>query len=632
MLKVDNRRVVLICLLVITAIVLIRNAWLCDDAYITFRTVSNIVEGYGPVWNVGERVQAYTHPLWMMLMTCCYFVTREIYYTSIVVSVLLSLAAVGHIVFRMARNLWAAVLCVLIVLLCKPFVDFATSGLANPLMYLLLALFYGTFLLRKTDIRTAVWLTLLSSLVALTRLDSVLLVLPGLVWTFSRLRFRQILVAAVVGWSPLVLWLLFSLWYYGVPFPNTAYAKLGAGIARADLIAQGKAYLINLIKWSPFSVAVMFAATLYAIHHRNRRLIAVAAALILYSLYVVWVGGDFMSGRFLASPILLAMIILSQIEWRPRLSKETTVWVALLVLGLLWPSAPIKVGSGYGTGGEEKRWDRGISDERAGWYQGTGLLVQGGDTTLPRHHWVQRGVDARSGPKAVRQSGTGFFGYFAGPEIFVVDNHALSDPLLSRLPTVDPKKWRIGHFNRDIPDGYLASVEHGANLIRDPHLAIYYDTLRIITRGDLWSWSRLGVILRFNLGHHAGLLDEYLGRPTGIEYSKISTPLAWGTLYNDPRCQVLDQGGLLITDINGVLATRYEISVDHNDDYLINFYSDGRLLACDTVKARWIPERGLRIDTLGLRPVVSGADLDSVLVIGVGGDSIYSVGHFRFLP
>ena len=49
--------------------VLLRTAWLCDDAYMIFRTVDNFVNGYGPVWNVAERVQVYTPPLWMMLLS-----------------------------------------------------------------------------------------------------------------------------------------------------------------------------------------------------------------------------------------------------------------------------------------------------------------------------------------------------------------------------------------------------------------------------------------------------------------------------------------------------------------------------------------------------------------------------------
>jgi hypothetical protein len=36
--------------------------------------------------------------------------------------------------------------------------------------------------------------------------------------------------------APLLLWTVFSVIYYGAPFPNTAYAKMLHGIPRADLI------------------------------------------------------------------------------------------------------------------------------------------------------------------------------------------------------------------------------------------------------------------------------------------------------------------------------------------------------------------------------------------------------------
>jgi len=57
--------------------VVIKSAWLSDDAFITLRTVRNFNEGYGLVWNTHERVQAYTHPLWMLLLSLTYFVTSE---------------------------------------------------------------------------------------------------------------------------------------------------------------------------------------------------------------------------------------------------------------------------------------------------------------------------------------------------------------------------------------------------------------------------------------------------------------------------------------------------------------------------------------------------------------------------
>ena len=47
----------------------INTAWVAEDAFITFRAVDNLLAGHGPVWNIGERVQVYTHPLWYLLLS-----------------------------------------------------------------------------------------------------------------------------------------------------------------------------------------------------------------------------------------------------------------------------------------------------------------------------------------------------------------------------------------------------------------------------------------------------------------------------------------------------------------------------------------------------------------------------------
>ena len=55
-------------LLILYAIVVLRTAWLSDDAYITFRTIDNFIGGYGLRWNAVKRVKAFTHPLSMFFL------------------------------------------------------------------------------------------------------------------------------------------------------------------------------------------------------------------------------------------------------------------------------------------------------------------------------------------------------------------------------------------------------------------------------------------------------------------------------------------------------------------------------------------------------------------------------------
>ena len=75
-----------------------------DDAHITFRTVWNFVHGYGLTYNPDERVQAYTHPLWMLAITAAHFVTREFFFTVTALSWVFDVAA-GVVLLRRARTI-----------------------------------------------------------------------------------------------------------------------------------------------------------------------------------------------------------------------------------------------------------------------------------------------------------------------------------------------------------------------------------------------------------------------------------------------------------------------------------------------------------------------------------------------
>ena len=57
-----NKLLIALSLLII-AIIILRSAWTCDDAYISFRTIYNLTHGYGLTFNINERVQSFTDRL-----------------------------------------------------------------------------------------------------------------------------------------------------------------------------------------------------------------------------------------------------------------------------------------------------------------------------------------------------------------------------------------------------------------------------------------------------------------------------------------------------------------------------------------------------------------------------------------
>ncbi|MCP3978998.1 MAG: hypothetical protein GY716_06650 [bacterium] len=548
--------IVLACIAFLGAVVVYK-AWVTDDAYITFRTCENFVEGRGLTWNPDERVQVFTHPLWMFVVSATYSVTGEFFYSSLALQLLLTLVVAGLLAFRVASGVHAAVLGLTLLAVSRAFTDFATSGLENPLGHLLLVLLF----VRRDDPKRpgAVCLrfALLVSLLLLTRLDLLLLVAPVWALTLWRHRGTNAVLATLVGLAPLLAWELFSLLYYGALIPNTAYAKLSTGIASSEKALQGLHYLVNsLVSDPPTLLAVALAlgwTGLLAV--RQRRFTTGTAwgvGVALSLLYVVRVGGDFMSGRFL-TPVFVVALALAISRTVPR----RPVWVATgavaILLAVPW-TTPF-VDRDYGDEWHAAIDVHGIADERS-FYAGRGdlwssfeLLEKWPDpqsfeearwlrrkwphdyfiddllyvgTLSPEEGWPpQETGDDEGNPYriVIVRGAVGFLGFHLGPDVHVLDYHAITDPLLSRIPVTRPdpilqgllpkqakKGWRVGHYYRKPPVGYVWSLATDENRLHDPELREYYDVVRRITRDPVFDGERLRAIVRRQLGAHDHLL------------------------------------------------------------------------------------------------------------------------------
>jgi arabinofuranosyltransferase len=508
--------VILALSLIAFAVVLVSSAWIGDDAYISLRTIDNFVNGYGLTWNTAERVQAYTHPLWMFVLAAFYAVSREAYYTTLFLSAALTLATVLLLVFRIALTRPVAVLMVVSLTLSKSFIDFSTSGLENPLTHLILVVWFVVYLSGTASLKRLFLLSLVASCAALNRLDVALILLPPYVLALTDhapvLKGQKIKGIAVIaaGFLPLILWELFATFYYGFPLPNTFYAKLNTGLPQADLVQSGVVYLLQSAYFDPLVPLLIGYALVMTVWDRSRFSLAVSFGIILYVIYILRIGGDFMAGRFLTAPYLCALVIIVRSELLFARPKLLWVWSTLLVVGLISPSAPI-----YGARSLQcesaDSFTMDVSDERGCFYNDTGLLKQQkGSPTIPNHGWSRLGLIARSDASPISiMGGIGMFGYFAGPAEYVVDLNALANPLLARLPVPEGKIWRIGHFERLIPGGYLETLLSGQNKICDRSLAEYYDKFALITRGRLTDPERLKAIWQINSGQLDGLLHDY---------------------------------------------------------------------------------------------------------------------------
>lgn len=475
-------------------------AWLCDDAFITFRTVENLVEGRGVRWNPLERVQSYTHPLWMLVLAGARALSGEIYFTSLILSLLLSWTAAGLLATQVQDRRDLAFLALLSLTLTRSFVDYCTSGLENPLTHLLLVFWLRDWWREAASPTPAGVhrLALFASGVLLCRLDLALLLTPAFAALAWRRRGVAMARALGVGFSPLLAWEIFSVIYYGVPFPNTAYAKLDAGIPASAYLAQGLTYLRASAIFDPLATALILGALILGAWQRGPATGPVAIGVALYLVYVVRIGGDFMAGRFLTAALVAAVMILLQGP-PPTVRRLAVVATAVVTLGFIAQDPVLLCGPRFGLEREDAVSDNGVADERAFYYPTTGLLrAERGEHRI-EHPWAVQGRRARAqGLQVATRRPIGFFGFFAGPQCHVVDLFGLSDPLIARLPVRADKKWRIGHLERALPVGYLESVRADATGISDPLLADLDRRLRLVTRGPLFTTERWRAILELN--------------------------------------------------------------------------------------------------------------------------------------
>ncbi len=501
----------LLMIFVFLIITITATAWICDDAYISFRVVDNFINGYGLRWNTFERVQVFTNPLLVLCMSILSFFTREVYYTSILFSIVISSIAIYILLFKISKNYLISIGIGLVLMLSNSFISFTTSGLENCLIFLLLALFsYYFFKNEEYDQKNILILTLISSFILINRMDTILLIIPCLIYIYffkrdKSISLKKVILLGILGMTPFLLWEIFCLIYYGFPFPNTAYAKLGTNIAIIEYVKRGIKYYFANLFFDPITLLSIVVVVIYVIVIKKSKKIIPVLGILLFLIYIVRVGGDFMNGRFFTGPFFFSLIILSSIDENINYKNSfIIIFIALLV----FQNIMLQTYENGITNDIESRLTKGVINERGFYFFATALRYNLFNKTISTFYWYQDGLDLKLTNTNFAQRGSiGIVGYYAGPKVKILDSLALSDPLLVRMPIRDNNQdWRIGHIYRTIPNGYVETIETGINVIEDKNIKKYYDKLKIITQDKLFTKKRFKTIINMNLGKYDYLI------------------------------------------------------------------------------------------------------------------------------
>jgi arabinofuranosyltransferase len=455
----------------------ISRRWTHDDGFINLRIVRNIVDGYGPVFNPGERVEVGTSPLWLAVLALVHALGAPLEASAMVLGIactslaVLLLPLVATRATRAERGLMVPVGVVLFVAVPATW-DYASGGLETGLSCLWLAA-AAALVVRAAD-RTATarrgYLTAtFVGLGVLVRPDYLLystFFLAVLWWAGRRretVRTGGLLASAFV--LPLGVQLL-RMGYYATMSPNTALAKEAFRLN----VPQGVCYLRNFVGtyWLAGPLAAALLLALYRLRRiagRDRLLAAAvaapAAAALLHAGYLVAIGGDYMHARLLLPDLLAFLIPVGAVRVPVSLASVRTAVpaaAAAIIVGWAPKSAlALRVGHENQCGiGDEHGWYLQMAQAahavRIDEYQKHPFYVDGQrmkPSGFARSLYAEKdvaelapSVDARV-DRALFAGAIGIVGFSLPSTVHVIDKHGLADPVASRFALAG--RGRPGH-------------------------------------------------------------------------------------------------------------------------------------------------------------------------------------------
>ena len=309
--------------------------WLSDDAMISMRYARNLANGFGLVWNPGERVEGYTNFLWTIVMTLVHLLPIDISKTALVVlliNVLLAAAIVPVIIWLvhiLGGGKLATVAALVGYVFSKHAMAWTTIGFETTLLTFLL-LFTMYRVLQESQLNQPRLLTyLLIAMMSLVRADTI--VLSVLMYAVAMLLIKNrkvVLIYSVISLLLPAMHELFRLYYYGDLLPNTAYLKTSNWSGR---YAAGLVYVREFAKH--YALLIIFAVV-GVIRSRQWSWYSLLSVFLLYTAYVAYVGGDAFGGFRFFVPILPLLAILAFVGIR-NLGLQPALRLAIGILCLV---------------------------------------------------------------------------------------------------------------------------------------------------------------------------------------------------------------------------------------------------------------------------------------------------------
>jgi arabinofuranosyltransferase len=447
-------RLLLVAPIVVVVVMAALRRWTSSNGFIYLRTVDQMLAGNGPVYNAGERVEAFMSPLWLAVLT------------------------IGDVLSPLRLEVTAAALSIACVAAAMLLATWASAQIARlddltgvviPIGAAVFAALWPVWIWSTGAMETGIvclWIAL--SFVTMTRwavssaseagrlpVPTVTLVIAGLGWVvrpelaLSSVIFVTVLVLSSTDskrqrWTMVAIsaaiptiYQIFRMGFYGLIVPNPAVSR----DALTPHPRQGWNYFINFV--GPYGLLVPVLAIVIGIaaplvqRLLSRGLtaaavvtLAVSASGVVHAATLIFVGGDYFHARLLL-PALFAFLAPFSVVPVRRISI-----VSLVVIGTWLPicafvlrsdgrSASV-LGTGYSKGA--------LTHENHGYSgRGEGIAGLGGPGLYTFNPYTRSitptGVETVDDSVVIAASGVGPIGYVAGPDVRIVDLAGGADPI-----------------------------------------------------------------------------------------------------------------------------------------------------------------------------------------------------------
>jgi len=286
-----------------------------EDSYIAFKYVDSWHRGHGFTYNPGEQpVEGYSNFFWLVVIMCA----RVAGLTEVAAARIL-----GTIIFiatillgaHLARHLFGphvAVGTALLLAASFPLSFYSVTGMETGFFTMLLTLAVLRFVVR--DYRIDPLTALLFHLVAITRVEGILYIVPCFAYDLYRTRsWRRRHTRSLITF--VLLGLVFAAWrilYFKSLLPQVFFARfpLNDTSAKMPWLARGFDDMVNFIRGNGGIMGVLLIVC--CLGSRTYRLKTVVLMWIIAAglVFQKFVGGDFMMGARYLVPVLPVYLIM----------------------------------------------------------------------------------------------------------------------------------------------------------------------------------------------------------------------------------------------------------------------------------------------------------------------------------